>query len=443
MVALPGALLHPGARLGVGFGRADGRVGGNLHQEEGVRVRQRRLIKLAAPVVLSALVLAACGSKKEETGNGGDKSGGGNKVAKIGVIAPLSGDLSALGLGIKNGVDLAIKQANDAKKIEGWTLELAAEDDTATANVGATVAAKLKSDQNVVGVVGTLNSSVAEQVAPVLASGKVAMVSPANTGVKLTGRDKLATQKRVYPNYFRVATTDDVQGPFAAQYLLGTGAKKLAIIHDKKTYGQGLATAVDAEFKKGGGSVVATETINPGDKLFSGVVTKVLAAKPDAVYYGGEFPEAAPLSKQLHDAGFTGPVMGGDGIYSQKFIDNGGVQGDLATSVGAPTESLESAKAFVQAYTDAKYKEPYEAYGAYAYDAANVIIEALAKTLPGKEKIDDGVRQGVIDALQNVSISGVTGQVAFDAFGDTTTKVLTVYTVQDKKWVAKKTDSFK
>jgi len=405
-------------------------------------VRQRRLIKLAAPVVLSALVLAACGSKKEETG-GGDTTNNATKVAKIGVIAPLSGDLSALGLGIKNGVDLAIRQANESNKINGWKLELAAEDDTATANVGATVAAKLKSDQNVVGVVGTLNSSVAEQVAPVLASGKIVMVSPANTGVKLTGRDNLAAQKRVYANYFRVATTDDVQGPFAAQYLAGTGAKKLAIIHDKKTYGQGLATAVDAEFKKGGGTVVVTETINPGDKLFSGVVTKVLSAQPDAVYYGGEFPEAAPLSKQLHDAGFKGPLMGGDGIYSQKFIDNGGVAGDLATSVGAPTESLESAKQFVDAYGKAGFKEPFEAYGAYAYDAANVIIEALAKALPGKGNIDDTVRQSVIDAVQGVSIKGVTGDVAFDQFGDTTTKVLTVYTVQDKKWVAKKTDSFK
>lgn len=407
-------------------------------------MRQRRLIKLAAPVVLSALVLAACGNKKEETGQGGDGNQAGTKTAKIGVIAPLSGDLSALGLGIKNGVALAIKQANESNKIAGWKLELADKDDTATANVGATVAAALEADDSVVGVVGTLNSSVAEQVAPVLEKGKIVMVSPANTGVKLTGRDNLASQKRVYSNYFRVATTDDVQGPFAAQYLLGTNAKKLAIVHDKKTYGQGLATAVEAEFKKGGGQVVINEQINPGDKLFSGVVTKILAAKPDAVYYGGEFPEAAPLSKQLHEAGFTGPLMGGDGIYDQKFIDNGGQVGDLATSVGAPTDTLPSAQAFVSAYNAAGYKEPFGAYGAYAYDAANVIIEALAKTLPGKDKVDESVRQAVIDAVQGVSISGVTGQVAFDQFGDTTTKVLTVYAVDaSKKWVAKKTDSFK
>ncbi len=406
-------------------------------------MRQRRLIKLAVPVVLGSLVLAACGTKKEETPGGTDGNNASNKIAKIGVIAPLSGDLSALGLGIKNGVDLAIKQANDSKKINGWTLQLAAEDDTATANVGATVAAKLKSDAAVVGVVGTLNSSVAEQVAPVLSSGNIVQVSPANTGIALTGRDNLAAQKRKYSSYYRVATTDDVQGPFAAQYLLGANIKTAAIVHDKKTYGQGLQTAFAAEFKKGGGTITTTETINPGEKRFSGVVTKVLQGNPGAVYYGGEFPEAAPLSKQLHDAGFKGPLMGGDGIYSGKYIENGGVEGDLATSVGAPTETLASAKAFVDAYKAAGYAEPYEAYGAYAYDAANVIIEALSKVLPGKDAVNDDVRKSVVDEVGKVSISGVTGQVAFDEFGDTTTKVLTVYTVENKKWVAKKTDAFK
>jgi branched-chain amino acid transport system substrate-binding protein len=106
---------------------------------------------------------------------------GGNssaKVAKIGVIAPLSGDLSALGLGIKNSVDLAIKQANDANAIPGWKLELAAEDDQATADVGKNAATKLAGDKDVIGVVGTLNSSVALQVQPVLASANIVQVSP-------------------------------------------------------------------------------------------------------------------------------------------------------------------------------------------------------------------------------------------------------------------------
>jgi branched-chain amino acid transport system substrate-binding protein len=410
---------------------------------KGVRVRQRRLIKLATPLVLGSLLLAACGDKKEDNTGSGD---GDLKTVKIGLLVPLSGDLSALGLGMKNAVKLRIDQANADKEVDGWKIEYAPEDDQAKADVGASVANRFASDKAMVGVVGTLNSSVAEQVAPVLAAANIAMVSPANTGVALTGRDNLAAQKRKYATYFRVATTDDIQGPFAAQYMYNTaGKKKVVVIHDKKTYGQGLAAAFSAEFTKLGGTVLATETINPGEKDFSGTIDKIKAKSPEAVYYGGEFPEAAPLSKQMKGKGLKVLLMGGDGIYSGKFIEQGGaeVEGDLATSVGAPTESLASAKSFVDAYTAAKFAEPYEAYGAYAYDAATAIIDALEKVLEGKDEITDDIKKEINTAIGDITFEGVTGNVAFDDFGDTTNKVLTVYAVKSGKWVPEKTDEFK
>jgi branched-chain amino acid transport system substrate-binding protein len=410
---------------------------------KGVRVRQRRLIKLATPLVLGSLLLAACGDKKDETpGN----TGGENKIVKIGLISPLSGDLKALGLGMKNAVQLRIDEANKSKEVDGWTIQYAPEDDQAKPDVGAQVANRFASDKALVGVVGTLNSSVAEQVAPVLSAANIAMVSPANTGVALTGRDNLAGQKRKYETYYRVATTDDIQGPFAAQYLFNTaGKKKVVVVHDKKTYGQGLAAAFSAEFKKLGGTVVATETINPGEKNFSGTITKIKAGNPDAVYYGGEFPEAAPLSKQMKEGGLNVPLMGGDGIFSGEFIKQGTakVEGDLATSVGAPTDKLESAKTFVAAYKAAGFADPYEAYGAYAYDATTAIIDALEKVLEGKDEITDDVKKEISAAIGDVSFDGVTGSVSFDDFGDTTNKVLTVYKVTKGAWAPDKTDEFK
>ena len=142
---------------------------------------QRSVVAVGASLLVASLALAGCGTRGD---SGNDASGSGsseNKVAKIGVIAPLSGDLAALGLGIKNSVDLAIKQANESKTIPGWTLELAAEDDEAKPDVGKNAATKLASDKDVVGVVGTLNSSVAQSVQPVLAPPRSPMVSPANT----------------------------------------------------------------------------------------------------------------------------------------------------------------------------------------------------------------------------------------------------------------------
>jgi len=399
----------------------------------------KRTFKLAGVAILaSTLALAGCGARTD-AGTGGAT---GTKVAKIGVIVPLSGGLSAMGLGIKNSVDLAIKQANASNAIPGWKLELAAEDDAATPDVGKNAATKLASDDAVIGVVGTLNSSVAQVVTPVLSSANIVQVSPANTNPSLTKGADLTNPKRPYANYFRVCTTDAVQGPFAAQYLLGAGIKKVATIHDKKSYGQGLVENFAAAFKAGGGEVVAAETINPDDSDFSAVISKVKAAGPDAVYYGGEYPQAGPLSKQMKAAGLKVALMGGDGIFDANFIKLGGTAGDLATSVGAPVETLDSAKAFVEAYKAAGFAEGYSAYGAYGYDAANSIIAALKTSLASAADAKSA-RSATVTAISAVSFEGATGKVGFDEFGDAVSRVLTVYKVTDGEWKAEKTGELK
>ena len=139
----------------------------------------------------------------------------------------------------------------------------------------------------------------------------------------------------------------------------------------------------------------------------------------------------------MKSGGVNIPLMGGDGIYDPAFIELAGKSsdGDLATSVGAPTESLASAKQFVTDYEAGGYKDPYAAYGAYSYDAANAIINALKVSLAQAEDAKSA-RQATIDAMGSVKFDGATGQVAFDQYGDTTTKILTVYKVEGGKWAA-------
>ncbi|HSU34675.1 MAG TPA: branched-chain amino acid ABC transporter substrate-binding protein [Propionibacteriaceae bacterium] len=406
-------------------------------------MRKRKLVIAGATLLAATLAMSACGTRTETPGGGA--SGSSDKVAKIGVIAPLSGDLSALGLGIQNGVDLAIKEANEKKTIPGWTLEIDPQDDQATPDVGKNAATKLAGDDEVVAVVGTLNSSVSQSVQPVLSSANITQVSPANTGTSLTQGPDPDNKTRPYKNYFRTCTTDAIQGPFAARYMYNTaGVKKVATIHDKLAYGQGLVASFTEEYKKLGGEVVAADTINPDEKDFSSVISKVKAAGPDAIYYGGQYPQAGPLSQQAKAAGLKVPLMGGDGIFDPKYIELAGKtsEGDLATSVGAPTESLASAKAFVDAYTAAGYKDPYGAYGGYSYDAANAIINALKVSLASASDAKSA-RQPTVDAMANVAFDGATGKVAFDEFGDTTTKVLTTYKVEGGKWAADETEEFK
>ena len=215
-------------------------------------MRNKRLVVAGASLLAATLAFSACGQRSTT----GENTGGNTeaKTAKIGVIAPLSGDLSSLGLGIQNSVDLAIKQANESNAIPGWKLEIAAEDDEAKPDVGKNAATKLAGDDDVVAVVGTLNSSVAQSVQPVLSSANITQVSPANTNPTLTQGANPAAKSRPYKTYFRTCTTDAIQGPFAARYLYTTaGLKKVATVHDKKAYGQGLVEAFTAEFKTLGG----------------------------------------------------------------------------------------------------------------------------------------------------------------------------------------------
>ena len=398
---------------------------------------------LQSVTVLGALLLIVAGCSRD---SGGGDTQEEKKTVKIGVIAPLTGNLSELGLGIKNSVDLAVRQANEKGTVPGYEIVLAAEDDAADPATGANAANKLASDPQVAAVVGTLNSSVAQSVAPVLSKANITQISPANTNPTLTrGPKPDDAPQRVWPTYMRVATTDAFQGPFAADYALGDGGFKSAfVIHDKKTYGQGLAEAFAKRFEAKGGTIAGRETVNENDRDFGAVVTQVIGSKADMVYYGGEYPAAGPLAAQLKERGFKGPLMGGDGIYASDFFKGAGDKGEgtLATSIGEPVSELESAKQFVTDYEAAGFKESYSAYGAQSYDAANIIIQGLTKVLPNAQSVE-AARADIVKTVGATSgFKGVTGEHTFDEYGDTSNRALTVYKATGKEWTPEFSGAF-
>ena len=230
----------------------------------------RRTVVTAA-ILAGALALTACGTNREEGGAaaGGEGACDTSKgTLIIGSVAPLSGDLSALGLGMRNAADLAIDQANADCTVPGYNLVLQAEDDQGLPQIAAQAASRLASDPNVVGVIGTLNSSTAQTVQPILSERSIAMISPANTNPSLTRGENFAeAPARPFENYFRVATTDDLQGPFAAQYLVETaGITSIAVIDDGKTYGAGLADAFAAAAEEAGATITSRERVGEQDQ---------------------------------------------------------------------------------------------------------------------------------------------------------------------------------
>ncbi|ORT54456.1 branched-chain amino acid ABC transporter substrate-binding protein [Streptomyces sp. CB03238] len=401
---------------------------------------------LTAVLTTGALTLTACGSRDDK--GGGDSSNGKKTTVVIGFDAPLTGDLSALGLGMKNSADLAIKTANKDNTVPGVEFKLEALDDQAQPSVGQQNASKLISNKDVLGVVGPLNSSVSQSMQKPFNDASLVQISPANTGTELTQGDgwKTGDKKRPFKTYFRTATTDQVQGAFAAKYLFNTAKiKQVYLIDDQKTYGAGLAASFKETYTKLGGKIVGSDHINPDDRDFNAVVAKVKNSGAKALYYGGEYPAAAPLSQQLKDSGSNIPLMGGDGIYSGEFPKlNKKAQGDLATSVGKPVEQLDSAKKFIADYKTAGYKDAYEAYGGSTYDATWSIIEAVKIAVADNGgKLPDDARAKVLEAMNKVKFDGVTGPVSYDEYGDTTNTMMTAYQVDKGAWVPKLSEAYK
>ncbi|GAA3910755.1 branched-chain amino acid ABC transporter substrate-binding protein [Streptomyces gulbargensis] len=412
-------------------------------------MRHRSLLILTSVLTTGALTLTACGSRDDKGGSGsGDSNGGGGTTVVIGVDAPLTGSLSALGQGIKNSVDLAVKTANKDKVVPGVTFKIEALDDQATPATGKANALKLVGMKDVLGVVGPLNSGVSQSMQADFDKADLTQVSPANTNPALSQGDNWGKgeKKRPFKTYFRTATTDVIQGKFAANYLFkDAGKKKVFVVNDKQTYGAGLAAIFSDEFKRLGGTVVGTDSVTVKETDFSATANKVKASGADSVYFGGQYPEGGLLSDQIKKAGAKVPTMGGDGIYDPEFIKASGEanDGDLATSVGFPVEKLPTAKKFIDDYKAAGYKDAYAAYGGYSYDAAWSIIQAVKAVVEANNgKLPEDARAKVTEAMAKVSFEGVTGKVSFDEFGDTTNKQLTVYQVKNGAWVDVKSETF-
>ncbi|MFE0421509.1 branched-chain amino acid ABC transporter substrate-binding protein [Streptomyces sp. NPDC058953] len=411
-------------------------------------MRNRSLLILTAVVTTGALTLTACGSRDDDKKDNSNSSGGDKTTVVIGIDAPLTGSLSALGQGIKNSVDLAAKTANKENVVPGVEFKVEAYDDQALPASGQQNAIKLVSNKNVLGVVGPLNSGVAQSMQGDFAKADLAQISPANTNPALSQGDKWGSgeKKRPFKTYFRTATTDVIQGKFAAQYLFNEAKKKkVFVVDDKQTYGAGLASIFADEFKKLGGTVAGTDKVTVKETDFSPTADKIKASGADSVFFGGQYPEGGLLADQIKKAGANIPTMGGDALYDPAFIKASGQSndGDLATSVGYPVEMLPTAKKFIEDYKAGGYKDPYAAYGGYSYDAAWAIIQAVKAVVDGNGgKVPSDARAKVTEALSKVSFEGVTGKVSFDEFGDTTNKQLTVYTVEKGAWKSIKNATF-
>ncbi len=349
----------------------------------------------------------------------------------IGFAGPMSGDVSAFGIDVSQGVQLALE---DAGEFEGHPFQLNAQDDQGTPEGGAAVANLFVSDPKIVGVVGHMFSGATNAAMPIYETAKVVMVSPSATRIDLT--------QQGFTVFNRVVASDLFQGDVAANFIFNElGARKLAIIHDGGAYGQGLAERTREVFTSLGGEVVAFEAITVGETDYTGVLTSIAAAGPDAIFFGGYTGEGAVLVSQKGAVGLADvPFVSDDGIYGTQFIELAGAaaEGVFCTSAATPPES--DAKADFDARYEAKFGvaagalSPYSWFG---YDAANLIIEGIKKVAVVAE---DGTlyipRVALAQAVRSTSgYQGLTGEITCDETGECKRGGFAVFQVQNGAWV--------
>lgn len=384
----------------------------------------RKFIALLLVMATAVLMVAGCGSKK----TGGESSSG--NVIKIASCTPLSGSQAALGESIKLGAQMALEEHKGEIEKLGFKLEFAPQDDQADPKVGVAVAQRLIADKDVLAVMGHWNSGVAIPSSEVYVKDNLAMVSPANTAPAVTDR-KL-------PNVNRICARDDMQGPLGADYAVKElGAKTVYIIHDKTTYGQGVADEFRKRAAADGAKIAGFEGITAGESDFSAVLNKVAAAKPDLVYFGGTYPEGSLILKQMREKGIAAKFMGPDGMDSSEVIKIAGnaAIGAYFTSVAGDISLVPGGKEWAERFK-AKWGKDAESWTIYGYDAMDVILEGLKRAI----KANGGKKPSRVQVCQAIrsiqDFKAMSSTVSFDEKGDNKGAKLYVKQFKEAKYPA-------
>ncbi|WP_447919935.1 branched-chain amino acid ABC transporter substrate-binding protein [Achromobacter aegrifaciens] len=341
-------------------------------------------------------------------------SGAQAQTIKIGVVGPTTGAVTQYGDMVREGVDTAVERINAAGGVNGKKLETVVIDDGCEPKQGP-VAANRVVNSKIGFVVGHVCSGATIAAADIYNNEGVVMVTPSATSPALT-------DGKNYEFIFRTIGRDDQQGPAAAKFILEKiKPKKVAVLHDKQSYGQGIATAVKNDLEKGGVAVAVFEGINAGDSDYSAVITKLKSQGVDFVYYGGYHPEMGLLLRQAAEQGVKAKWMGPEGTGNPDInaIAGDAVEGMLLTLPADFTQNAANAD-IVKAF-EAKKRNASGAFQMTAYTATQVIADGIKGA-----GSDDPTK--VAKYLHANSFDTPIGKVSWNKQGDLTNFEFDVFT---------------
>jgi len=380
----------------------------------------KHIKSLSLLLIIAALVLAGCGGAQAKG------------TIKIATQSPLSGGQSVLGVDIKNGAELALEQMGAALRDQGFTLQLVPFDDQANPDTGVANAKNIVADPDVLCFVGHLNSGVAIPSSEDYHSAGLAMVSPANTNPRVTDRGYLEVN--------RIVGRDDVQGVVGAEYASSIGIESVYILHDKTAYGQGVGEFFRQKAEEIGITVSGFEGTEEKAN-FDPIITPILAADPDMVFFGGIYDQAGVFFKQARDKGYTGMFMGPDGMDSSTLVELAGdalTTGDgmVYSTVAGPANVYPGTAKFIEDFT-AKYGAAPQPFSAQAFDSMGICLAGIEKAVAGNGG-NKPTREQVTQAVRaTAGFKGITGDITFNSVGDLTSAkyfVIKVLSADPSKW---------
>ena len=371
-------------------------------------------------MVALALVAAGCGS------GGKDSASSGADVLKLAYLGPMTGELANVGGAGRDAIQLAIDEANNAGDLP-VRLALEVFDTQLDPAQAQLLATKAVTEASIVGSVGPLSSGETKAAGPTMEEGGLPFVTVASN-------PDLARQG--WKAFHRLMANDEIQGNELARYIdKGLKAKTVAIVHDNSEYGKALAVLTESALEKRG-VTTKVDVIDPKALDYSAAVNIVKAGQPAAVLYGGYYPEAGRLLKQLRDAGVTVPFVAGDASKDPGIGAGAGkaAEGALVTCACTdPAHQQDAAsRAFAKTYQD-RFGRPPQLYSAEFYDGAKLLIDAIRRGAR--------TRDAVLANLNTTTLEGVTKKFSFQPDGEVGTGAVYVYEFRNGGFVSRGTTS--
>jgi branched-chain amino acid transport system substrate-binding protein len=369
--------------------------------------RARYITTVLATVLLAASLAAPAAAK--------------DKV-KIAFIGPLTGGVAANGIGGRNSAELAVKLRNADPKAK-YDYELAVLDDECKPNTAVQVATKAGADRAIIAAVAHYCSATAIATVDTFNRLELPMIVWGAVLPDITYRNK-------YPEVHRVNGTMINQNEVASKFMTGLGFKTWVVIHDTTDYGKAHNEYFSKDLKADGGKILATFGVTADQQDFTAELTQAKALNPEVIYFGGLTPIGIRIRQQMDKLGIKAVLQGTSGIKSDAYIQGLGAlaEGSLSFLEGAPIDKLPGGKYFQEQYDKAGYKEPPEAYGAFAFTAMKLVLDKIEAVGPDRAK--------VTAALGDVkNYDSIIGPVTFDDHGQNTVSLITKYVAQDGKWV--------